>query len=82
MIIITEEEFKQRIVNKFGNEQPFEILEYTRMTKPIKLKCLKCGTIKSYSSAANFLGAKRVGICHCYNENSKLTKHDNNKKKF
>lgn len=70
MIIITKEELKKRIENKFIN-QPFEILEYTKMTKPFKIKCLKCGLEKQYSSPSNFLSCPRRGLCICYNEKNK-----------
>lgn len=80
MIIITEDEVRRRIENKFPN-QPFEIIEYKRMTKPFTLKCLKCGTIKTHSSVSNFLGAERKGVCFCYNENNMMTKHFKNYEK-
>ena len=74
MIIITIEEVKKRIETKFPN-QPFEIINYTRMTKPFSLKCLKCGAIKEYSNTSNFLSTNRKGVCFCYNEKNNITKH-------
>lgn len=77
MKIITQEEITQRIIAKWPNE-PFKIIEYTRVTKPFEIKCLRCGKQYKYSSFNNFMSANRKGICSCYNENNKLTKHDNN----
>lgn len=78
MRIVTESEIKNRIENKWPNE-PFEIVEYTKVTKPITIKCLKCGAIKKYASCSNYLGSSRKGVCECYNENSHNTRHNNNK---
>lgn len=80
MKIITEEEVRRRIEEKFPG-QPFEIIEYTRMSKPFTIKCLKCGNIKTYSNAVNFIGSSRKGVCFCYNENNAMTKHIKNKEK-
>lgn len=41
MKIISQDEFSERINNKYPN-QPFEIIEYTRVSKPFTIKCLKC----------------------------------------
>lgn len=80
MVIITQEEVGKRIKNKFPN-QPFEIIEYKRMTKPFTIKCLRCNNVKTYSSTSNFLGSPRKGVCFCYNENNALTRHMKNKEK-
>lgn len=80
MKIITKEEAIKRIEFKFPNE-PFELLEYSRVTKPIVIKCGRCGTITRFSSLSNYLGASRKGVCYCYNENNAKTKHDKNKEK-
>ena len=53
MKIISQDEFSERINNKYPN-QPFEIIEYTRVSKPFTIKCLKCGKIEQYSTAGNF----------------------------
>ena len=71
---------KKRIKERFPG-QPFEIIEYTRMTKPFTIKCLKCGRIKTYSSTSNYLRPIRKGLCPCYNENNNFTKHFQNKEK-
>lgn len=81
MKIVTKEEIKNRIKRKFPN-QPFEIIEYTRVSKPIKIKCLKCGVETQYSSANNYLNANRKGVCFCYNQNNKKTMHFQNKKRI
>lgn len=78
MIIITQAEIEKRIIEKFPNE-PFEIIEYTKVSKPFTIKCLKCGKIKTYSTFNNYIGSSRKGVCSCYNSNNALTKHDNNK---
>jgi len=83
MKIISIKEVKQRINNRFPN-QPFEILNYTQMTKPFSIRCLMCGEEKTYSSCKNFLNAgsnTRNFLCHCYNSNNNLTKHKENKEK-
>lgn len=78
MKIVTKEEFLKRVENKFPN-QPIEILKYTRMTQPVTIKCLNCNSVKTYSTASNYLSSNRKGVCSCYNENNKLTKHEKNK---
>mgnify|MGYP002622425907 CR=1 FL=1 len=44
MKIVTINEIQNRIESKFPN-QPFEIIEYTRVSKPFTIKCLKCGKV-------------------------------------
>lgn len=78
MKIISQDEFSERINNKYPN-QPFEIIEYTRVSKPFTIKCLKCGKIEQYSTAGNFLNSGRKGLCSCYNENNNQNKHEKNK---
>lgn len=74
MIIVTIDEIKNRIKTKYPNE-PFEIIEYTRVTKPFTIKCLKCGKVVTYSSFNNFIRSSRKGICECYNEKSNTNRH-------
>ncbi|AXF52485.1 MAG: hypothetical protein [Caudoviricetes sp.] len=51
---ITKELFIERFKNLFP-EAKIEILEYTTISKPCTIKCLKCGTVKKYSKASNVL---------------------------
>lgn len=76
MKIVTIEEITNRIEEKFPNE-PFEIIEYTRVSKPFAIKCLKCGNTYHYSSFNNYFNAKRKGMCPCYNSKNNITKHQN-----
>lgn len=77
MKIVSKEEIQDRISEKFPN-QPFEIIEYSRVSKPFKIKCLKCQQISSFSSFNNYINSNRKGLCACYNENNKITKHNKN----
>lgn len=77
MKIITIEEIQKRISEKWPS-QPYEILEYTKVTQRFTLKCGKCGRIKTYSSFANFINPKRFSLCPCYNPNHSDTKHSTN----
>ena len=81
MKIVTEQEVKERIENKWPN-QPFEILKYTKITEPFTIKCLKCGQTKTYANTSNYLRSTRLGICSCYNEKNHFTRHNNNKEKI
>ncbi len=76
MKIVTIEEITNRIEEKFPNE-PFEIVEYTRVSKSFAIRCLKCGNTYHYSSFNNYFNAKRKGICPCYNSKNNITKHKN-----
>ena len=83
MKIVTIEEIKERLNNKFPNE-PFEIVEYTYTTKPFTIKCLRCGSIKTYSNCRGFLtnGEKnKKHICDCYSFNNNY-KHQINENKI
>ncbi len=51
---ITQEEFLNKFNNIFPNAK-IEILEYTTISKPCKIKCLKCNSIKQYTKASNAL---------------------------
>ena len=61
---ITLNEYIQRIRNLFPNAK-FEVMEYTTISKPCKIKCLKCGNIRNYSKASNAL---KWNLC-CENTN-------------
>lgn len=78
MKIISLKEIQERIINKY-NTQDFEIIEYTKVSKPFVIKCLKCGEIKKFSSFNNFLSSGRKFICSCYNDKNKETIHKKNK---
>ena len=41
MKIVSKTEVEERIKTRFPN-QPFEIIQYTKMTDPFIIKCLKC----------------------------------------
>lgn len=84
MKIVSLEEVKQRINNRFPN-QPFEIINYTKISQPITIQCLKCGNIQTYSTCHNFLNAGEKAkkyLCNCYNSNSNFNKHVANKEKI
>ncbi len=51
---ITLNEYTQRIKKLFPNAK-FQVIEYTTISKPCKIKCLKCGNIRNYSKASNAL---------------------------
>ena len=67
MKIVTQQEVEERIKEKYPN-QPFEIIEYTRISKPFIIKCLKCGESSRFSSTNNFLNRKTPGLCECYSK--------------
>ena len=75
MKIVTIEDVCQRISNKYPG-QNFEIIEYTRVSRPFQIKCGQCGKITRYSSFSNFINANRLGICQCFNDNSNLKRKE------
>lgn len=84
MKIVTIKEVKERIDARFP-EEPYEIINYTKMTKPFTIRCLKCNEIKTFSSCTNFLNSgdkSRVHLCSCYNTNNHFYKHQLNKEKI
>lgn len=81
MKIVSQDEICQRIKNKFPN-QPFEIVEYTKVSKPFSIRCLKCGKTTQYSSFNNYINSSRKALCFCYNSNNKQTKHLSNLEKI
>lgn len=84
MKIVSINEVEQRIKDRFPN-QPFEIIDYTKMTQSFTIRCLKCGEIKTYSSCRNFLiqGSKnKTNLCTCYNSNNLLNRHYQNQEKI
>jgi len=81
MKIVTIEEVKERINARFPNE-PYEIINYTKMTEPFTIRCLKCNEIKTYSNCRNFLNSgnkSKEHLCICYNYNNHFYKHKLNK---
>lgn len=65
MVIITKQDYENRIKETFPN-QPFEVLEYTRITKPVKIRCLNCGHIRTNKQAGYIFTNKN--LCKCYGE--------------
>lgn len=78
MKIISREEVVKRIEDVFP-EQSFELLEYSRVTKPIRIKCLKCQKERTVSNLRNFL--KNKNLCDCYSNSNKY-RHDKNKEEI
>lgn len=62
---VTKEEFLKRF-NTIYPEACIEVLEYTAITNPCKIKCLKCGKEYSKSSANGFLN--QFKCCGAHNE--------------
>lgn len=87
MKIVSLQEIDERIRSEYPN-QPYEIIQYSRVTQPFVIQCKKCGKQVNYSSFKNFLqknypeDKKRKFLCSCYNVNNKLSKHENNKEKI
>lgn len=80
MKIITIDEIKQRINNKFPN-QPYEIIEYTKVSKPFTIKCLTCGERRTYSSFDNFIRNGQA-ICECLGRTACKAIQKQNKEKI
>lgn len=80
MKIVTQEMASQRIVNRWPNE-PFEIVQYTRVSQPFQIKCLSCGKISSYSTFNNFITTKKEHWCIC-RQSSNQAKHLQNQEKI
>ena len=84
MKIVSINEVRERIIKRFPNE-PFEIVQYTKMTEPFVIKCLQCNEVKNFSSCKNFLNSgshTRAHLCSCYNSNNNTYKHEQNKKQI
>lgn len=84
MKIVTIEEVKERINARFPGE-PYEIIDYTKMTEPFTIRCLKCNEVKTFSTCGNFLSlsnTSRKHLCSCYNPNSQFYKHQLNRDKI
>lgn len=84
MKIVTIEEVKERINARFPGE-PYEIIDYTKMTEPFTIRCLKCNEVKTFSTCGNFLSlsnTSRKHLCSCYNPNSRFYKHQLNRDKI
>lgn len=76
MKIVSKEDIIQRIQNNYP-DAPFELLEYTKVTQPITVKCLSCGKELHSSSVQNFLNKQT--LCTCLNPRSSDYKHNKNK---
>ena len=50
--LLTREQF-QKILEELNPYSHFEVIEYTGMTKPVKIHCLECDTIKEYKIRVN-----------------------------
>lgn len=62
---ISEDEFYKRVKDKYPNEN-FEIIEYTTMSNPLKIRCNSCNQILCYPQAKNFLVKnKKFGCSDC-----------------
>lgn len=73
---------EERINERWPN-QPYEIIEYTKIIKPFTIKCLSCGRITTYSNFNNFFTKKKKGLCICkYSENNNQKKHLDNEKRI
>lgn len=74
---ITQDIFKERFKKLFPDAR-IEILEYTTISKPCTIKCLKCGKIKNYTKASNVL---KFSFC-CENiDKTELAKRELDKAK-
>ena len=79
MKIITKEMVIKEIQQKFPNE-PFEIIEYSRVGNPFTIKCLTCGIEKTYSSYNNFINnGTHLCICLGRNKNQYLKRQNEQK---
>lgn len=75
MKAISKEELLKRIKERYPEEE-FEIINYTTMSNPFEIKCLKCGRILKYPQAKNFLAKnKKAGCSDC---NGLYLKNKNN----
>ena len=54
MKIVSIIEMSRRIEKRFP-DQPFEIIQYSGVTKPVTIKCLNCGEIKTYATCRSLL---------------------------
>lgn len=63
---ISLREYIERVIEKYPQEK-YEVVEYTRMSAPVGIKCLKCGQILKYPQARNFLVSnKKHGCSDCF----------------
>lgn len=58
MVAITKEEFLNRFQNKFPEEN-IEILEYTAVSRPVRIKCKWCGKEHYYGTGDQLLASFR-----------------------
>lgn len=78
MKIVSKQEAIERIKKTYPN-QDFELLEYSGVTKPVTIKCLKC--FKESKKATFASSLKNKNLCECYSSSNKV-KHQENKKKI
>lgn len=73
---ISLEEYKRRIKERFPNED-FEVLLYTSLGQPAKLRCKNCEKIIEVSKATNFIiHTKHYGCSECQSLLVKKRKED------
>ena len=64
---MTINEIKRKINDLYGNVE-YEIIEFSTMRNPFKIKCLKCGNIISMKYMSNFFKKTRRNFCpYCAN---------------
>ena len=80
MKIVTQEMIEARIREKWPDE-PFEIVQYTRVSQPFTIRCLDCGKETRYSSFNNFINAKKTAWCLCH-QSGNYAKHFQNQQKI
>jgi len=59
---LSQKEFEEKLNKLYPNHQ-LEIVDFTCSTKPLTVKCKKCGKINTVSKAVNFL--RRTTYCDC-----------------
>lgn len=80
MKIVTQQMVEIRIKERWPNE-PFEIIQYTRVSHPFVIKCLDCGRETKYANFNNFIRANKTAWCICH-QNNKMAKHLQNDQKI
>lgn len=64
---MTIDEIKEKIDDLYGYVE-YEIIEFSTMRNPFKIKCLKCGNIMSLKYMSNFFKKTRRNFCpYCAN---------------
>lgn len=68
---MTQQEFQAKMEKRF--EEPFTILEYNDLAKPVRYLCPRCGNEKSMKSARELFGT--YSLCRtCYGGEGQATK--------